>query len=98
MLDEATKKTTLGKFLKIRYNEYNFDDFINLLPIVIENENQLSYLYIKAWELWNNYNRDFENQNNFVVDLKPSKRYEIINNLIEKSINNFITTESWKKI
>jgi len=98
LLNDATRKTTLSKSLDVRYNEFNFDDFVNLLPIVIDNENQLSYLYIKAWELWNNYSKDFENQNNIAIELKQSKIYEIINNLIEKSINNFIITESWKRI
>ena len=98
LLNNATLSTTITKSLYIRYVDVNFDEFFKLLPIVIENENQLSSLYIKAWELWNGYNNDFENNNNIVVELKPSKRYEIINNLIEKSISNFIITESWKKI
>lgn len=93
----ATSTIPSSKSLIIRYQKINSTDILKLIPIEISNENQLSYLYIIGWDIWQNYNQEFEKKNNVSVKFKPSKRYQIINNLIEKSISNFIIKECWGK-
>jgi hypothetical protein len=96
-LVDATQQITNTRTLTKRFNRIKSKNFLQLLPVEISHSNQLSSLYILGWELWQNYNQDFEKNNSMNYTLKASKRYEIINNLIEKSISNYIISESWNK-
>jgi len=94
---DATQQITNNRTLNKRYNHINSKNFLQLLPVEVTHSNQLSSLYLLGWELWQNYDLQFEKHNSMAYKLKASKRYEIINNLIEKSISNYIITESWTK-
>ena len=94
---DATQQITNNRTLNKRYNYINSKNFLQLLPVEVTHSNQLSSLYLLGWELWQNYDLQFEKRNSMAYKLKASKRYEIINNLIEKSISNYIITESWTK-
>jgi len=97
VISETTEIITGGKKLKKRFRYLPLDDFKNLLPITIKEENDLSSLFIIAWKLWNEYSNEFEETNQMKFKLLDSKRYEIINNLVEKSISNFTNTQKWQK-
>ncbi len=100
LIDDLKKATnfTSGKELKIRYPEdLNYSDFINLIPTDISSGDELSSIFIAAWELYSNYDKQIELKNNFLFEMKPSKVYEVINNLIEKSIGNYIVKSNWEK-
>lgn len=97
LISLATSAVTRGKDLKIRYKELPLDDFNNLLPMEIHDKNDLSSLFIAAWKLWMEYSTEFESENNMMFKLLDSKKYEIINNLVEKSISNYTTTQKWEK-
>ncbi len=94
-LSEAAELITGGTKLGIRYKDLPFDDLKKFLPITIQNKNELSSLFIAAWSLWMDYSSDFEEENKMGFSLRDSKRYEIINNLVEKSISNFTITQKW---
>jgi hypothetical protein len=88
-LSVAAKKAT-SKSVQIRYKSLENHDFINLVPVEIRTESELHFLYVLGWDLWLTKQSHF---NSF----KKDKIYEIINNLIEKSISNFIITKTWKQ-
>jgi hypothetical protein len=84
--------------LKIRYKlNINSEEFIKLIPLEINDPNDLSSVFVAAWDLFSNYHNEIESQNNFCFEIKPSKLYELINNLVEKSIGNHIIINYWKK-
>ncbi len=89
---------TSGNELEIRYSsDINYTNLTDLVPINIDNGNQLSSVFIAAWELFSDYKNQIEKRNSFKYTMKPSKIYEIINNLVEKSIGNYIVTANWEK-
>lgn len=88
-LNNATYKTT-GKNLQKRYTEFSKSDFINLIPFCIQNNGELHFLFILGWQLWINKHNEYNKFSN-------EKVYEIINNLIEKSISNYMIRQSWTK-
>jgi len=96
-LKEATKRIS-KKELKKRYSDIDKADFLNLVPIEIKNDAELHFLYILGWNLWLNDVDSFKNQNKMSIDLPQDKVYDIINNLIEKSIGNYIVKTNWEKL
>lgn len=84
-----------GKAIIKRFEEVEASPFLNFIPIDIQNEKQLHYLFILGWNLWAEKREEFKTSNNIEFDLENLKIYEIINNLIEKSIGNYIIVKSW---
>jgi hypothetical protein len=84
---ESTKKVA-GRELVKRCEELKRDDFENYIPVDIQNEMQLHGLFILGWNLWLNPKDEME-----LFDL-----YRIINNLIEKSISNFMIVTKWRDV
>lgn len=93
-ISETLKQT--GKKLEIKNKPLSCDDFLNLIPCKIAEPNQLHSLFQNGWNIWIHDTEKFQTENNMTEALRPSQIYQIINNLIEKSINNFIVTEKWK--
>jgi len=93
----AVNKMTFKK-LKIRYKIFSSNDFIRLLPITIKSEKELHYLFIYGWNLWLSDWKQFEIENKMKFQLKELNVYEIINDLIEKSIGNYIVMTTWEKV
>lgn len=94
-IDVVRRKT--GKSLEKRYQEISGDDILHLIPCEITEINQLHYLFNLGWNIWLNSSGEFKEVNNMINDLKPGQIYQIINNLIEKSISNYIILETWEK-
>jgi len=90
---ETQKKTK--KEIKLRYIPITSDDIIDLIPCEISNSEQLHFLYNLGWDIWLNRTSEFKNKNNMNEHLKQGQIYQIINNLIEKSINNYMIVKSW---
>jgi hypothetical protein len=92
-LKKGTERATLGRQLTPkRYLAIDGDDFDDLLPCKIENQRQLHYLFIKGWQAWGNEESNLAKTFTYSAD-----RYRVINNLIEKSISNFIVQEKWEQ-
>lgn len=91
-----TSITNVNK-VDIKHRELNNDEILNLIPPLIDTSEDLSSLFLHIWEIFINYDHQIEKNNKFGFQLKPSKTYEILNNLIEKSISNFIICDSWEK-
>lgn len=95
LLNEAIlkiKKMTLTN----RNEDVKEDDFYNLIPTNIENVKQLHGLFNTGWKIWLfSQDRLSKSLNNKFPN--PMRLYTLINNLIEKSIGNFITIDKWGK-
>ena len=76
----------------------NSDDFYRLIPCELTDKNQLHTLFPYAWDIWLNNKDEFERYNSMSDPLKPVQKYMVLNNLIEKSINNYIVKEKWEKM
>lgn len=64
--------------------------FKDLYPQKFNSKEELHYVFKLGWELWNN------SETNFLKEFTDRQKYNIINNLIEKSISNYVIQENWK--
>jgi hypothetical protein len=80
--------------LKIRYQEIQLDktDLIKLIPQNIKSKEELHNIFSLGWLLWKN------SETNFLANFSVRERYHILNNLIEKSISNYIIINTWEKV
>lgn len=88
-------KVICKRDLKIRFCFLPLEEFLSLLPIIITSKENLHSLFVLGWDIWLNHSRDIIQKNN-MVDVKAGDLYQIINNLIEKSISNFLVCDKWK--
>lgn len=89
ILSDATEKLTGKKLQPKRYVEIKTNEFEDYLPAEIDQSQQLHYLYIQGWDSW-------RKRPGMLGKHKPPELYKVINNLIEKSISNFIISTKWK--
>lgn len=93
-IEEIYKQT--NKQISLRYIDISPDDLLYLLPYEIKHEQQLHSLFYHGWSIWLNRQNDFMDYNTMSQPLNPSMIYQIINNLIEKSINNYLIVKKWQ--
>ncbi|MEZ0483174.1 hypothetical protein [Fibrella aquatica] len=86
-----------GKPLCIRHDKPTGNDIYNFLPPIIDNERQLHGLIALGWDIWQGDWTLFKDNMNMDTIPNRDTLYTILNNLIEKSIGNYIVTEKWKK-
>lgn len=79
---------------KIRHTEINIrkSDFLNLIPQKICSDQELHYIFKLGWDFWNT------SETNFLKKFNSRQKYQVINNLIEKSISNYTITKKWQEI
>ncbi len=85
-----------NKFKK-RFEPIPLDDFFNFLPAEISTIPQLYGVFALGWEVWLGNWTKYEDVNNLSYPLVPENAYSIINNLMEKSIGNYIAKDLWNK-
>ena len=83
--------------LKLRSKIICSDDILDLIPCNINESSQLHSLFSEGWNIWIHRSSEFQHKNRMTSELKPSVIYRIINNLIEKSINNYIVSTKWRR-
>lgn len=76
--------------LEKRCSEIQSDDFENFLPVEIQDEKELHGIYQYGWDQWKNRDKIF-------MSIDSSNSYRIVNNLIEKSISNYLVKSIWNK-
>lgn len=86
----AIRKTTLQK----RYTDVSSKDFFNLVPTELITGKELHGIISVAWKIWIENRSELANRLNTSDTLKT---YTVINNLVEKSIGNFLTVNKWNK-
>ena len=93
---KVVENITLKK-LEIKAKSISSNNFEKLIPVEIQDEDELHSLFSYGWKVWLNDWGEIERQSNIEFELTQVKVYEIINNLIEKSIGNYIVNEEWKQ-
>lgn len=88
LIQETTSLST-GIDVGIKYESFDTKDIIDLIPANIQRTAQLHYVFIAGWELWLNEREMFPVKDN-------AKLYKIINNLLEKTISNYMVTSVWE--
>jgi len=81
--------------LEKKYADVPDGDFFNLVPLELKTVAEIHGVLHTGWDIWLKY------QNVLASNLNskdPSKIYSVINNLIEKSIGNYISISEWDKV
>lgn len=89
------KKTTTFE-IKQRNKVVLSDNFESLIPIDIKHKGELHGLFVYGWKVWMDNWINIKSKSNMKFDLTQVQVYEIINNLIEKSIGNYIVKTEWE--
>jgi hypothetical protein len=87
----------VGKKLEIRHENVDESDFYQFLPPIIENDRQLHGIFAAAVRVWRSDWGAYGNKVAMGQSEQSEKLYTIINNLIEKSIGNYIVTQKWNE-
>ena len=90
-LKNATLKIT-GKELQDRRKIISDDDFKAFIPTNIVSDEELHSIFEMGWKLWMNPIPEFIDKHIGEFD-----KYRIINNLMEKSISNYMVVNKWNK-
>lgn len=85
-----------GEKVESKEMEVDSKNFESLIPVEIQERKELHGLFIYGWKVWLGNWDNIKSQSNIGFDLTQVKVYEIINNLIEKSIGNFIVKIEWE--
>lgn len=91
-------KDITGREIENRSSDFSSTDFEKLIPVQITDSKELHGLFIYGWKTWLGDWNNINNASGIEFSLSSSNVYEIINNLIEKSIGNFIITNEWNSI
>ncbi|UFH54819.1 hypothetical protein [Spirosoma sp. KNUC1025] len=98
MLNKSIKNVLSNrKRFSCKYDLPSMKDFKAFLPPVINNVNQLHGLMILGWQLWESNWEDVKISMNMEDIPSSLEKYKIINNLIEKSIGNYIISNKWNR-
>jgi hypothetical protein len=87
----ATQAIT-GNKLTINTDKPSDQDFKQFIPAILKTDNQLYSIFEVGWNLWLSEIEEYEKNN-----IAQEDKYQIINNLIEKSISNYMISEKWNK-
>lgn len=83
--------------IKKRCKNLSTDNFEKLIPVELADIDELHGLFIYGWNVWLNDWGKIENTSSLGFKLSQIRAYEIINNLIEKSLGNYFIKESWRR-
>ena len=78
-----------------KYVDVDQTDMHSFVPSELLDEQQLLSLFKMGWDVYKSGSEPFEKQNNLSSPLPSDKIYECVNNLIEKSINNYLMIRDW---
>jgi hypothetical protein len=75
--------------------EFKSENFEKLTPVNISDSRELHYLFVYGWKVWLSDWIGINNLSGIKFKLESSNVYQIVNNLIEKSIGNYIVSSEW---
>ena len=78
-----------------KYVDIDHTDMHSFIPSELNDEQQLLSIFKMGWDVYKGGSAPFEKQNNLSSSLPSDKIYECVNNLIEKSINNYLMVRDW---
>lgn len=94
LLNTAVKAIKGGQQLEQRFTTIPPDDIFSLLPVNVNSPEELHGAFDMAWKVWLN---DQSKLASAINNTAPLKLYKVVNNLIEKSIGNYITQKKWNQ-
>lgn len=71
------------------------DDMYGFLPTNLKDEKEIYSIFNMGWDAYMAGSEPFEKANGLITKMPPDRLYEAVNNLIEKSINNFLVLRDW---
>lgn len=83
--------------MEIKLKEFTSDAFEKLVPVEIGDAKELHNLFVYGWKVWLADWNTIEKAAHIDFNLSRTNVYNIINNLIEKSIGNYFIKEEWTK-
>lgn len=86
-----------GHGLKKRFLDLETTDMLSLIPTELKTPEEMLSIFVMGWEVYMSGSSEIERRNNLTGQLEPDKLYDIVNNLIEKSISNYLTLRDWFK-
>jgi len=92
VINSALKSSGYEPF-KIRHKKIDIkkSDFQNLIPQQIKTKEELHYIFKLGWDFWDT------SEINFLKNFDARQKYNVINNLVEKSISNYIIKQKWQQ-
>lgn len=96
LIFEKTLSLT-GHGLTKRYLDLDNSDMLGLIPSVLNTPDEMLSVFKMGWDVYKTGASEIERRNNLTGQLEPDKLYDIVNNLIEKSISNYLTIRDWNK-
>ena len=93
-ISQSVQKIKTKKLQK-RYADVPGGDFFDLVPSELRTVEEIHGILNTGWNIWLNYQNVLGSNLN---SKDPSKIYSVINNLIEKSIGNYISISEWNKV
>lgn len=78
-----------------RYVEIDNNSMYSLVPTVLKNQDEMLSIFKTGWDVYMNGAAKIEKENKLLHPLAPDQVYTIVNNLIEKSISNYLIKKEW---
>ncbi|SDD77604.1 hypothetical protein [Niabella drilacis] len=91
-------KDITGREIENRSKDFSSQNFEKLIPFDVTDPQELHGLFIYGWKVWLDDWKNINSASGIKFSLSSFNVYEVINNLIEKSIGNFIITKEWNSI
>jgi hypothetical protein len=91
-------KQITGIDLSYKAKDFSTSNFEKLIPVEISDPRELHGLFIYGWKVWMGEWDNISQQADIKFKLSNTNVYSIVNNLIEKSIGNFIVKQEWDLI
>jgi hypothetical protein len=98
LINSYTETLTESRKLERRHATLNEDDFYKFLPLEISDPKQLHGVFPYAWKIWMGGTTNFKKNAELKIDLPPHAIYKALNNLIEKTIGNYVIEQDWEKV
>ncbi|MBK8609376.1 MAG: hypothetical protein IPL84_05390 [Chitinophagaceae bacterium] len=81
-----------------RAKDFTSNNFENLLPAEVTDPQQLHSLFIYGWKVWLGNWETLAQMAGIEFKMNSFNVYGIVNNLIEKSIGNYIILKEWNEV
>lgn len=95
---ESLHESTLAQAkrgLVQQYVDIDQTEMLSFVPSELNDEQQLLSVFKLGWDVYLGGSKPFQDQNGILNPLSADKIYECVNNLIEKSINNYLIVRDW---
>jgi hypothetical protein len=79
-----------------RYVELDNSNMLGLVPTTLKSTDEMLSIFKMGWNVYMMGAKEFEKANNLIHPLGLDQVYTIVNNLIEKSISNYLIITEWE--